>query len=67
MGTLSNANSILMLKVKNLYPVPIPIQGYGVDDAFAIADVTSGESLMGIPICQLARLVLLIVSAIAVT
>ena len=48
MSTLSNANSVLLLKIERLYPVPLPIQGYSVDDAFTVPDVTSGETMMGV-------------------
>lgn len=48
MSTLSNANSVLMLSVKGLYPVPIPVQGFGVDDAFTVGDIAAAETMMGI-------------------
>lgn len=48
MGTLSNANSVLAIKVGGLFPIAIPIQGFAVDDSFSVADVTTGEMMMGV-------------------
>ena len=48
MSTLTSANSVLMLGVANLYNTPVQIQGYSVDDAFAVEEVEMGETLMGI-------------------
>ena len=47
MSTLTTANSILMLKIEDLYPVPVPISGYAVDDAFATDEVKSSATMMG--------------------
>jgi len=48
MSTLSNSNSVLMLQVTGLFPVPIEIQGFSVDDMFTVPDVVSGEFMMGV-------------------
>lgn len=46
--TLTNANSAFALSVRGLFPVPQALQGYGTDDAFAVADVQPGEVMMGV-------------------
>ena len=48
MSTLTTANSILLLSVAGLYPVPVPIQGYSVDDAFSTEEAENGELMIGI-------------------
>jgi len=48
MSTLTSANAVLMLSVQGLYPTPLAIQGWAVDDAFASTEVESGETMMGI-------------------
>ena len=48
MSTLTTANSILLLTVAGLYPVPVPISGYAVDDAFDTEEVQSAETVMGV-------------------
>jgi hypothetical protein len=48
MSTLTNANSVLMLAVGGIFPVPQQLQGYSVDDMFSSADVTSAEAVMGV-------------------
>lgn len=48
MGTLTSANSVLMLGVEGLFNVPVQIQGYAADDAFTIGDVDMAETVMGV-------------------
>lgn len=48
MATLTVSNSVLLLTVTGLYPVPVPISGYSVDDAFASEEVENGETMMGV-------------------
>lgn len=48
MKTLTSANSILLLSIQNLYNVPIPIQGFATDDAFATEEVENAETQMGV-------------------
>ncbi len=48
MATLTTANSVLMLSFINFYNAPMQIQGYAVDDAFAIANVKTAETKMGV-------------------
>lgn len=46
--TLTAANSILMLSITGLFPVPQRIQGYATDDAFATEGVTPAEVMKGV-------------------
>lgn len=46
--TLTTANSALLLMVRGLFPVPQAIQGYAVDDSFAVANVKPTEAVMGV-------------------
>ena len=48
MGTLTSANSVLMLGVDGLFNVPVQIEGYAADDAFTIGDVDMAETVMGV-------------------
>jgi hypothetical protein len=48
MATLTSANAVLMIGVASLYNVPVQIQGFSVDDAFASEDLEMAETLMGI-------------------
>lgn len=48
MTTLTSANSVLMIGIANLYNVPVQIQGYATDDAFATGDVDTAETMMGV-------------------
>lgn len=48
MATITAANSVFMLGVAGLYNVPVKMQGYAADDAFASDDVEFMEKLMGV-------------------
>lgn len=48
MATLTSANSVLTLGVANLFNVPVQIQGFATDDAFAVAEVDTSETMMGV-------------------
>lgn len=48
MATLTTANSVLTLKVPNLFDIPVLIQGYATDDAFATEEVESAQNEMGV-------------------
>ena len=47
-GTLTTANSSLLLSVEALYPAAQLLQGYAADDAFDPDAVENGEYAMGI-------------------
>lgn len=48
MATLTNANSVLMLSVGGIFPVPQQLQGYATDDMFSAPDVKPAEAVMGV-------------------
>ena len=45
---MTTANSALTLQIDGLYPVPQSIQGYAVDEAFALDSLKKIETLMGV-------------------
>jgi len=47
-GTLTSANSVLMLTVPGLYDTPQQIQGYAADNIFSVGQVSSAETSMGL-------------------
>lgn len=47
-ATLTAANSIYMLTILDLFPVPQQLQGYAADDVFTTNPVDSVEVVMGI-------------------
>lgn len=47
-GTLTVANSVIMMTCEALYTSPTQLQGYAADDVFEIDAVENGEYLMGI-------------------
>lgn len=48
MATVTSANSVLMLAVGLVFPVPQKIEGYATDDAFAVDAVETAEAMMGV-------------------
>lgn len=48
MATLTSANSALAIAVAGLFNSPQSIQGYSVDDSFAVDDVNDVETAMGV-------------------
>lgn len=47
MATITSANSVLMLGIVGLFPVPVRIEGFATDDMFTLADIDSKETMMG--------------------
>lgn len=47
-GTLTAANSVILLSVANLYDVPQQLQGFAADDVFDTGSVTPTETSMGV-------------------
>ena len=47
-GTLTVANSVIMMTCEALYTSPTQLQGYAADDAFEVDAVENGEYSMGI-------------------
>lgn len=48
MADITSANAVLLLSVPTLLPVAQQIQGFAVDDAFDMEDVSPAEVLMGL-------------------
>lgn len=48
MATITAANSIVMLGIRNLYPVAQQIQGFSVDDVFTSEALERIETMMGV-------------------
>ncbi|MHB8272818.1 phage tail fiber protein [Bradyrhizobium sp.] len=48
MGTITSADSILVLSQPILFPTPQQIQGFAADDIFDIPEIQSLESTMGV-------------------
>lgn len=48
MTTLTVANSSFTLSAPDVFPVPVPVQGYSTDDAFDTENVVPSETLMGV-------------------
>lgn len=48
MATITSVNSTFTLVIKNLYPTPLTLQGYSVDDAFAGEDIDTAQVQMGV-------------------
>jgi hypothetical protein len=48
MASITAANSVFMLSVRGLFPVPQQLQGYSADDAFAPEAVEPAETVMGV-------------------
>lgn len=46
--SITSANSVFMLAVPDLFPVPVKLQGYSADDAFMADAVVVAETLMGV-------------------
>lgn len=47
-NTVTAANSVLLLGVSSLFPVPQQIQGFATDEAFAFPEIKPGEVLTGV-------------------
>lgn len=48
MASISSANSVFMLAVNTVYPVPQMLQGYSTDDAFDADAIEPAEVRMGV-------------------
>ncbi|WP_176077498.1 phage tail fiber protein [Burkholderia dolosa] len=47
-GTITSANSVIMLAAGSIFPVAQPIQGYAAEDIFDTDDVEMAEVQMGL-------------------
>lgn len=48
MSSITSANSVVMLSVAGLFPVPQQLQGYTADRAWETANVAKTESVIGV-------------------
>jgi hypothetical protein len=48
MGDITAANSVIMVSIPDLFPVPQQLQGFAQDDIFDIPAIESVETLMGV-------------------
>jgi hypothetical protein len=48
MSDITSANSVFTLVCAQVFPVPVQLQGYAVDDAFTVESVPLSESFMGV-------------------
>jgi hypothetical protein len=48
MATITSANSVFMLSVVPLFPVPQKLEGYSADDSFAVDAKETAETVFGI-------------------
>lgn len=46
--TITAANSILLLSVASVFPTPVQLQGFAMDDVFDIETVQTVETMMGV-------------------
>jgi len=46
--TLTGANSVILLSIAGLYPVPQPLQGYAADDVTDIQPIKPAEIMTGV-------------------
>lgn len=47
-GSLTGANTVLMLSIANLFPSPQQLQGFAADDIYDIGQIQSVETVMGV-------------------
>lgn len=48
MKTLTAANSVILITVPSLFPIPQQLQGFSADDVFGIDALTTAEVQMGV-------------------
>ena len=48
MKSITSANSVLMLSITGLYPIPQQLQGFAADDIFDLGDIAPAEAVMGV-------------------
>lgn len=46
--TITAANSVFLLAIAGVYPIPIQIEGFAADSAFAVDSVDLVETVMGV-------------------
>ena len=48
MGNITGAGVVLTLSIDTIFPVPVQLQGFGVDDVYDIPQIKSVETMMGV-------------------
>lgn len=48
MGDITSANAVLTLSIATLFPTPVQIQQFAVDDIYDVAAIESVETMMGV-------------------
>lgn len=48
MGMITAADAVLTLQIATLFPTPVQLQGFGVDDVYSLPSVRSAEVMMGV-------------------
>ena len=48
MSTITSANGVITASVQGLFPSPVTLEGWAVDDAFALDEVTLAEAKIGV-------------------
>ena len=48
MGTITSANSVFTLSIPDVFPSPVQLEGYAVDDAFDTENVDTAEAQIGV-------------------
>jgi Tail fiber protein gp32 len=46
--TITSANAILVLSINSVYPTPIQLQGFAVDDIYDVPAIKPSENLRGV-------------------
>lgn len=46
--TITSANASFTLSIPDVFPVPVPIEGFSTDDAFDTENVVPTEAIMGV-------------------
>lgn len=48
MGSITSADAVLTLAIDTIFPLPVQLQGFGVDDIYDVAQVRNVEVQMGV-------------------
>jgi hypothetical protein len=48
MGSITSADAILTLAIDTIFPLPVQLQGFGVDDVYDVPAIRSAETQMGV-------------------
>lgn len=48
MSSITGASATILLAVGTIFPVPVQLQGFAVDDVYTVDDIEPNETLMGV-------------------